>query len=254
MSFFDKMKASIGIGNAKVDTQLEKGQLFIGEQVNGVVYVLGGKTEQEINGIYLKLMTEVERESDDKKYISHESIFRIKVSDGFTIGKSEEKRIPFSFVLPLQTPITLGSQDVWIDTELDVSFAVDPKDKDSIRVMPNQSVGTLLQAFDQLGFRLRKAFSIPMRVGTYHAVQEFEYVPTTEFRGRLDEVEAVFIPEASGITLLLEVDRKARGLGGFLSAAMGTDESKLRLSFTTQELTNPQGVTARLRETISRFS
>ncbi|MED4604324.1 sporulation protein, partial [Paenibacillus validus] len=53
MSFFKKMLASVGIGSAKVDTELDSSQVSVGGAISGVVRVQGGSTEQQVDRIYL---------------------------------------------------------------------------------------------------------------------------------------------------------------------------------------------------------
>ncbi|MNR46493.1 Sporulation-control protein spo0M [compost metagenome] len=67
-------------------------------------------------------------------------------------------------------------------------------------------------------------------------VQEFEFVPTSQFRGQLDELEILFFPDEDGVDLLLQIDRKARGLAGLFAEATGTDESFVRVRFERHEL------------------
>lgn len=107
---------------------------------------------------------------------------------------------------------------------------------------------------EQLGFRLRKAeceqASRRIRT-TYPFVQEFEFIPTSSlYRGRLDELEIVFLSQTEqSADILMQVDRRARGLGSFLSEAFETDESHIRLSITTQDLPN---INEKLKQIISK--
>ena len=69
-------------------------------------------------------------------------------------------------------------------------------------------------------------------------IQEFEFVPIVgSFKGRLDELELVFIPNTpNSADLLFQIDRKARGLGGLLSEAFEMDETNVRISITERDL------------------
>ncbi|TQR20542.1 sporulation protein [Psychrobacillus vulpis] len=241
MSFFNKVLASFGIGGAKVDTKLEKSEYIAGEVMRGKVEVYGGNLEQQIDSIYLTVYTTYIRESDDRKYTDIAPVKKYKVNDPFTIGANETKIIPFSIDLPVETPITIGNTRVWVSTGLDIKNAADPEDKDYIGVRPSKLANQILEVVEQLGFRLRKAEceQASKRIrNQYPFVQEFEFIPTSGvYRGRLDELEIVFLSQSEqSAELLIQVDRKARGFGGFLAEALEMDESHIRLSITTQDL------------------
>ncbi|MEF1229208.1 sporulation protein, partial [Vibrio fortis] len=46
---FKKLKASLGIGAAKVDTVLDNIEVFQGGELSGNVHILGGDVEQQID-------------------------------------------------------------------------------------------------------------------------------------------------------------------------------------------------------------
>ncbi|MGB1298724.1 MAG: sporulation protein, partial [Psychrobium sp.] len=61
-----------------------------------------------------------------------------------------------------------------------------------------------------------------------HFVQEFEFnAHSGDFRGRVDEVEMLMVNHDDSLELMVEVDRKAKGLGGFFASMIGRDETKL---------------------------
>lgn len=256
MSLFNKVLASIGIGGAKVDTKLHKGSYTAGEEIQGVVEITGGSTEQPIDEIYLSVMTTYIKEVDDNKYTQTGTVGKTRVLEKITIGPNEKKEIPFSFKLPYDTPLTAGRTKVWIHTGLDIKNAVDPTDKDFITVTPSPLAHAVLQSVQELGFRIREAECIvtPRYLRTsLPFIQEFEFVPTSgAFRGKLDELEVTFLSASeSKIDVLLQVDRRARGLGSLLSEALNMDESHIRLSFTTSEL---PVIKQKLQEVIARYS
>jgi sporulation-control protein len=256
MSFFNKVFASVGIGAAKVDTKLERDTLTAGETVKGVVEIHGGNVAQQIDEIYLSLHTTYLKESDDKKYSVTATIDRFRLVEAFAIQPNERKEIPFSFVLPSDTPISLGRTKIWVATGLDIKGAVDPTDKDYIRVLPNALISAIFSAFEDLGFRMREADceEAPYRLRKrLPFVQEFEFIPTSgPFRGRFDEIEVVFHNITNdSVEVYLQVDRRARGLGGFLAEALEMDETNLRLTITRNDIPN---LRAKLQDVIGRYS
>lgn len=241
MSFLNKVFASVGIGSANVDTRLKRDTFVPGDVIEGLVAIKGGKVEQNIDDIYLSLNTTYLKESDDKKYTVSACIERFRVSEPFIIAANEVKEIPFSFRLPEDTPVTLGRSKIWLATGLDIKNAVDPTDTDYLKVLPTDLMTSVFQAVQDLGFRLREADceEAPHRMRRrLPFVQEFEFVPVSgQFRGRLDELEIVFFPGGNGSTdIVLQVDRRARGLGGFLAEALERDETNVRLSVSSADI------------------
>lgn len=256
MSFFNKVFASIGIGAATVDTKLEKSSYQAGETAKGIVEITGGSADQNIDAIYLTLFTTYIRESDDKKYTDYAPIQKVQISEPFTIGENEKKEFPFTFTLPFETPITYGNTRVWVATGLDIKNAVDPKDKDYIEIIPNELTNAVLTSVQELGFRIRKVEceEAPRRYrGRYPFIQEFEFVPVNgSYQRKLDELEVMFLNQSEEqVDLLLEVDRRARGLGGFLAEALEMDESMVRLTIRTSEIPH---LSSKLKDVINKFT
>jgi sporulation-control protein len=256
MSIFNKALASIGIGSAQVDTKLEKDKVTPGGEIRGVVHIKGGNTEQKVDEIYLGLNTTYLKESNDRKIHVPVVIDRFRLNEPFSIGPGETKEIPFSFVLPLDVPISIGRTKIWVTTALDIKNAVDPSDKDYLQVIPNRLMDSVLNVVEDLGFRLREADceQAPYRLRKrLPFIQEFEFVPVMgAFRGRLDELELVFFSVSENETeIYMQVDRRARGLGSFLSEALEMDESNIRFSVTSSDIL---GLRQKLESIINQYS
>jgi sporulation-control protein len=253
---FGRLLSSIGVGAATVDTRLERDELAPGEQVRGVVEVKGDGSEQDVNGIHLEVQTHYKRESGDNEVTATATIERFSVSGQRTVRANSREEIPFDFRLPFDTPLTLGRSAVWIRTSLDVSMAIDPSDSDNITVRPTHTMHSVLDSMTSLGFRMKNAENeeLPHRLRRRLPFgQELEFVAGSgEFRGRFDEVELVMFPSEDSVDLTLQIDRRARGLGSFLSESMGTDESYA--SLTVPEGTAPDRVRDILAQTIRQHA
>lgn len=241
MSFFNKVLASVGVGGAKVDTKLEKSEFTAGEIMQGVVEVVGGNLEQQIDAIYLTVNTTYIRESNDRKYTDVAAFQKYKVTEPFTIGANEKKKIPFSLTLPEDAPVTYGSTRVWISTGLDIKNSIDPTDKDYINVRPTRIAAHILEAIEQLGFKIIKVEceKASHKLGSrYPFVQEFEFVPvSSSYKAKLDELEILFLSQsAQSAEILMQVDRRARGFGGLLAEAFEMDEKFIRLTINAQDI------------------
>jgi sporulation-control protein len=255
MSIFNKALASLGIGSARVDTRLEETRVCPGGKMRGVVHIYGGNIEQDVDEIYLSMHTTYIKEANDKKYAATAVIDSIRLNAPVSVGPSQTKEIPFSITLPADMPITIGRTKVWVTTGLDIKNAVDPTDKDYLDVVPNPLMEDVLNAVEDLGFRLREAdcqqapYKLRRRLPF---VQEFEFVPIMgPFRGKLDELELIFIPiSETEMQILLQVDRRARGLGGFLAEALEMDESNVAVSVTTKDIAQFKN---KLKSVIDRY-
>ena len=240
---FNKLLRSIGIGSAKVDTILSTSTCVPGGTIQGEVRIAGGNAAQDIETIYLSLMTEYEVELDDSTIHLSADLGRVRLTDRFTVQAGQELVMPFVIPVPLNTPASMGKCVVWVQTGLDIKSAIDPSDRDYLDVRPHPMVDAFLAAADRLGFRLYKVDA--EKAGYRHAgnglpfVQEFEFkAQRGEFRGKLDELEAVFDVSEQGVHVTLQIDRRARDLGSFLAESMGLDESYARFSYTQADLPN----------------
>ncbi|KIL44121.1 sporulation protein [Jeotgalibacillus soli] len=256
MSLFNKALASLGIGATTVDTNLSKTVYICGEIVDGIVVIKGGNVDQTIESIYLTLITNYTRESNDRKYEDRAVVDQLQLTEPFTIKKDEIREVPFTFTMPLTTPVTAGKTKVWMKTGLDIKNAVDPTDHDCLTVQPTSLMNHVLEAMNVLGFTIRKVEceEAPYRFKSkVPFIQEFEFVPVEgPFKGILDEIEIIFFPESEkSYELLLEVDRKGKNIRSLMAEAVGFDESIVRMRIRTDELTD---FSARLMKTIEQFS
>lgn len=257
MSFFNKVLASVGIGSALVDTRLEKDTFIPGETLKGIVAVKGGNIDQPIEEIYLSLNTTYLKERDDHKYTVTACIENFRITESFTAYKNETREIPFSFQLPSDIPISLGKSKVWVATGLAIKNAVDPSDKDYIKITPTPLISSVIESIEQLGFWLSEVEceEAPHRLRRqYPFVQEFEFVPHGgPFRGRLDELEMIIYPSShvGQIELLLQIDRRAHGLGGLLAEALDIDETIIRLTVSSDDIPY---LTEKLQNVIQKYA
>lgn len=222
-----KILASIGIGNATVDTVLPKETVQPGETVPAEVHITGGNVEQEVGTIRFEIETRC-RTDDGYREVD---IDRFTLTEGLTIAPDQEETRSVSIDIPYSTPVTRGRVDVWIETELDISIAVDPEDKDYLTIEPTPRLQAVFDAMDDLGFSLYTAECEVDPYGRYVSgrrfFQEFEFRPNAgQFRDSLDEVELIAQPGPDQLDLFVEIDRR----GGLLSEMAETDERKVQTS------------------------
>ena len=254
MSLFKKVLASIGIGSAKLETVVQNAELYPGQELRGFVVMQGGEVEQTINAVHLELRTHYlvesgEHSSARELVLEHGGIF-----DPFVLRPKEVREFPFGMPIPLDCPASLHKSRVWLETRLDLPNATDPTDRDNLQVLPLPSVGTVVQAMELLGFELVEVQCEQNRRFSRDRpfVQDYEFrVRGGPFRGRLDEVEVYFFPEFGSLSLVLQIDRRSRGLSGMLDEHLGTDERYRSLLLAPEQLAHgPHGVAGLLERTL----
>ncbi|RAV19397.1 sporulation protein [Paenibacillus contaminans] len=258
MSMFKRMLASVGIGAAQVDLMLHQDVVNAGDTISGVVRIQGGRVDQQVDDVHAFVMTRYVKEQNDSKTQVDAPVAKFLLAGKFTVEAEQVYEFPVSFQLPAITPVTMGRTPVWIQTGLDIKESLDPKDRDHLQVRPHPHTAVILEAVEQLDFRLREVTcEYAPHVGRANGlpfVQEFEFVPSSQFRGQLDELEIIFYPYEDGIDLLLQIDRKARGLAGLFAEALDTDEHFVRVRFDSSQLASGAGYIAReLVETIRKY-
>lgn len=247
---FKSLLKKIGFGNATVDARLRGGAVQQGGVLQGDVFIKGADDATQIDEIYLKVVTEYTRESGDTSVRENCTLAEQKLFDRFTIGGREEKTVPFSIQLPYETPATTYSyQKVYLQTTAETSAIFDPNDTDPIDVAPHPHTERVVAALQGLGFQLFKVDCeyAPRFGGRFPFVQEFEFKAyNTEFRGRLDELEAYLRPNPQGIDVVFQIDRR----GGFFNEMFGLDESYAMTQLSAADLNGPQ-LAATLRNQIA---
>lgn len=245
----DDLLSRIGVGSATVDTKVPA-TVTAGETVDATVEVDGGDSDQEIEGIYFALETRYRTEEGHTTAV----VDRHRLTDSFTVGAGEHRTFDARLEIPRETPITVGSTEVWIETGLDIDWALDPDDTDHLEVRPTPRMAAVFDAVESLGFDLKRADpeSAPGSVLSSGVpfVQEFEYVPRAgPYRGALDELELVFEPRDDALMVRVEVDRR----GGVLAEMTDLDVDERFESITVTD-GDADPVEADLRRVIDRHA
>ncbi|OYD07029.1 sporulation protein [Paludifilum halophilum] len=233
MSLFSKALASIGVGNAKVDTRLRQTQYRQGGLIEGEVFIQGGQVEQEVDELYLFLVIVYYHEGSQHEYVMEE----YRLSEIFTIGPRETKVIPFEIRLPFDTPVTTGGCPVYLKTGLNIQMAVDPDDTDGIEVLPHPLVEKVLHVVETAGFQLVDiGFEFENFFSRHPFIQEFEFKPTGDLRRVLDKLEVMFYVGEKELEVIMQIDRKATDLMTSLEEALELDNRTVRFGVTKEDI------------------
>ncbi len=240
MSLLRQTLARFGVGGAKVDAVLDSDNLAPGEPVDVSIEVTGGSVEQQVDNIHIALccqyMAHVRvRDSGEQgdKYRWEKQTYKLTswtLQEAFSIKPSEQRRFSVVLVLPFNTPVTVGKAKVWLDTQLDVSLAVDPSDRDVLTVKPDPLLEQVFVAVENMGLRLQRAKCEEVKGFGLPFAQEFEFEPVSgRYVGKWKELELVAWREDDGLKLWFEIDRKLNGVGGMLMGMLGAGELKREL-------------------------
>lgn len=236
-----------GIGSATVDLIPDETTVQPGGTVNAHLELEGGASDQTVEDIEVALVTRFQAQrggdSSPAQYVLWETEFK----EGFTVEAEADRTLDVPPIeVPVSTPVTLGDSEVWIQTGLDIEWAVDPSDEDQLDVTPGPRLQAVLDAMDRLDFGLRSVTNEEedSRFTPLPFVQRFTFRGGGgPFAGELDEVLLTPI-RAEGnesLILLVTVDR--------LGEAKIGDERHARLTVDTDDA---DALTDRLHDEIER--
>ena len=216
---FGKLMRSLGVGGATIDTVLENDEVVVGGTLRGEVRVKGGDSDQDIRGVTIEIVTRclVETRSDNKVHAE------IMLASGtIEIGRvkaGEELTAPLEIDIDPAAPISIGSTTSFVRTRLNVAGAIDPTDKDPVRLLPTPAMLAVINGLEKAGFALAETEveHNPRRANPF--VQEFDFRPRGFSDFGVEEVEISFQPIRGGAEVLLTVDNR----GGFFT--MGRERS-----------------------------
>ncbi|MGY0067407.1 sporulation protein [Streptomyces sp. QTS137] len=219
---FKRLLGSLGVGGPTVDTVLAPGAVLPGGALSGQVHLKGGDADFTIEHITLELVARVEAEHDDGESEGAVVFDRFSVGGSFRLAAGETRSVPFSVMLPWETPVTeLYGQPLGIvlgvRTELAVAGAKDKGDLDQLAVRPLPVQEAVLEALGQLGFGFKSADLEWGHIGgtgqQLPFYQEVELAPAPQYAHQVNEIEVTFLANPGGVEVVLEADKR----GGFLS-------------------------------------
>lgn len=236
---FKKFLSKIGIGAATVNLVLDQQTARVGEEVTGTLQIQGGKVPQHIKAVYVNLY--IKAQMGDKT--AHRKIASIKAGANIRLISGQNLRMPFRYTLP-ELPQSSKYVSYSFQSSLDIPGALDPLDFDAFNVQPRAEVEMVQQALQSLGFQ--EKYESGEFNGYY---QEFEYKATSSpFKGRIDELEIVMLPGNAGVELHIELDKRGRGLSGFLAEALDMDEQYAVIVIPIEQLTTREAAQKALGE------
>jgi sporulation-control protein len=236
-----RLLSSIGIGAATVDTILPQADVRPGERVDLTVELVGGDSAQTIDGLYFTLKTA----ADGDEWV----VDRYDFVGSFTIQPGETRTEQLSITVPPWTPVTRDDTRVWLETGVDIDWAVDPTDSDDVTVVPNEFVAALFDACDDLGFSFTAAtIAETPWLDDRPFAQRLVFSPGERFERDVSTLVLTTIPREDDLRLYIEVQQPDD-----LAAEIGQDFNEQELSVTVT-YANPEMIARRISSTIDQFS
>jgi sporulation-control protein len=231
MGIINKIMANVGIGSASVDTVIENPRVIAGNEVKGYINIKGGKMPQNIDDIYLYVMTKVEKQSNNIRFTGKDKIQQVILPVAKTISAGEKIKIPFNFILNKQAPMTTLRTPVWIHTGLDIKSAVDPKDNDSLQISAHPYFQTILDAIERLELVIYKVTNVEdYYYSSMSFLQKIEFRPTGSFKYELGNLKLMYILLENKIELIMDVNKS--------NDEISLEDKKIRLSISYSDLKN----------------
>lgn len=222
-----------GIGSATIDLIPDDVTVQPGGAVDAHLELEGGRSDQTVDDIEIALVTRFQAQREDDSYPAQYVLWETEFKEGFTVEAEVDRSLNVPPIeVPSFTPVTKGESEVWIQTGLDIEWAVDPSDEDQLDVQPGPRLKAVLDAMDELGFGLRSVVNEEeeTRFTPLPFVQRFTFRGGGgPFAGELDEVVLTPIRAGGneGLVLLVTVDR--------LGEAKIGDKRRARLTIDTDD-------------------
>ncbi len=232
-----RILASLGLGNASVETVLSDENAVPGGVLHGEVFINGGSVDQRIDQLTVGLKARVEVEVGDNEVNQGLEFTRTTIGGQLHLQAGAQLRVPFQIPVPLEAPITayrgrhLRGMRVGVNTQLHVAGGVDPGDFDPVTIHALDTQTIIMDAMERLGFAFTKA---DCEKGKLRGVrqqlpfyQEIEYRSPGHYPG-ISELELSFVTDQQGCEIVLEMDKK----GGVLTDSRDTFQ-RLRVEHAT---------------------
>lgn len=272
MGFFDKIKAAVGIGGAKIELKLDGEPSFDqGDNISGVLTLRGGKIEQKLNNLTIEVV-QVIRYTDFEEHVeedafgntrSHvhehdherqETLHTLELDGGRMISPEEEREYPFEITLPPDIAVTSSDTHWKLVANADIPGAIDPMDVVKFEVIPSASIQAVNEVMtSEFGFDV-DSFGNEEDEGVW-----VDYIPTGRMKRLFDSVEISFYENDDELTLEMLLDLQERSFADVLSSMVGGDEKRVVLHipmdgiWPNEETPDLDFVKEKLAEVFNRF-
>lgn len=237
---FEKLLSRVGIGAPHIEMVLHDSEVIRGETLHGKIHIVGGRSAQEIHHIDVALQTayhSAESRGHDRGHRrEHTETLRLhRVCEHFRLSACESRTLIFDLIVPMLTPVSLDIAQVWLKTKLDVSWVIQDRDYEPIRVLPDTATRHLLEAATALGFEHTSGSGecLPIaQEGDVPFTQVFSLVPKGRLTCRLGKqvqsLDLLVRANNYDADIQLEVNRQGQPLAPWLPEGQRQAARRLR--------------------------
>ncbi len=145
-----------GIGSATIDLIPDETTVQPGGEVEAHLELEGGSADQTVDDVEIALVTRFQAQRERDSYPTQHVLWETEFKEGFTVEAEFDRSLDVPpIAVPSFTPLTMGDSEVWVQTGLDIEWAVDPSDEDQLDVKPGPRLQGVLDAMEELGFTLQ---------------------------------------------------------------------------------------------------
>ncbi|HIS17923.1 sporulation protein [Mammaliicoccus lentus] len=132
---FEKLLTSIGIGNLKIDTRLEKLTFNEEEPIKGKVIFYGGSCDIKVEYIMLSLIERVNNKGEDSDFAEFDNVLhKYKVNKSFVIKKGAQQEYEFEFKLE-QIDFKGEPEEIFLKTHVHIDQSVGADDEERLIIV-----------------------------------------------------------------------------------------------------------------------
>lgn len=205
----------IGIGSATIDLIPENTTVRLGGQIESSLKLEGGSSPQTAKDIEVALITQYKAEgAEGNTFWKQYGLWEMEFEEELVVQPGDDRTVDVPPIqVPRSAPVTMGDTTVWIQTALDIDWAVDPSDVDQIEVQPNALLQAVLDALeDHLDLRLLTVENVESSApdSPHPFVQQFTFDGGDgPFANAFDRlvVTPIQTEEDEDLLLLFQVDR-----------------------------------------------
>ena len=141
MGFFSKLKSAVGIGNPKIEVQLESNQVKRGDSIRGTISITGASGEVPVTALlleFVEIITEERWSETTKKYEKHDvekTLGKVNLpKGGYKIKEGETISDKFEIAVSTGAYISAYPTSHKIKASADVP-GLDPRSKQEIFIL-----------------------------------------------------------------------------------------------------------------------